>query len=80
MDIQTKKLHFVQEVLRIKDEKLIDKLNNILKKERKKKLEEELKPLSRETFDNMIDEAESDSKNNRLTSAGALKKDIDSWS
>ena len=63
MDIQTKKLHFVQEFLRLKDESLIDKLNNLLKKERKKKIEKELKPFSVKEFNDLIDSAESDSKN-----------------
>ena len=79
MDIQTRKLHFVQEFLRLKDESLIDKLNNILKKERKKKIEKELKPFSEKEFNDLIDSAESDSKNGRLTSARELKNEIDSW-
>ncbi len=79
MDIQTKKLHFVQEFLRLKDESLIDKLNNLLKTERKKKVEKELKPFSKKEFDEMIDNAELDSKNGRLTSARELKNEIDSW-
>lgn len=79
MDIQTKKLHFVQEFLRIKDEKLIDKLNDLLKRERERKIENELKPLSRSELDAMIDDAESDSNDGRLTSARDLKKDVDSW-
>jgi hypothetical protein len=79
MDIQTKKLHFVQEFLRLKDESLIDKLNNLLKTERKKKVEKELKPFSKKEFNEMIDNAELDSKNGRLTSARELKNEIDSW-
>lgn len=79
MDIQTKKLHFVQEFLRLKDESLIDKLNNLLKTERKKKVEKELKPFSKKEFNEMIDNAESDSENGRLTSARELKNEIDSW-
>lgn len=79
MDIQTKKLHFVQEFLRLKDENLIDKLNNLLKKERKKKIEKELKPFSKKEFNDLIDSAESDSENGRLTSARELKNEIDSW-
>jgi hypothetical protein len=79
MDIQTKKLHFVQEFLRLKDENLIDKLNNLLKKERKKKIEKELKPFSKKEFNDLIDNAETDSKNRRLTSARDLKNEIDSW-
>ena len=79
MDIQTKKLHFVQEFLRLKDESLIDKLNNLLQKERKKKIEKELKAFSEKEFNDLIDSAESDSKNGRLTSARELKNEIDSW-
>lgn len=39
MDLQTKKLHFIQEILALKNEKIIDKLESILKKERLKELE-----------------------------------------
>lgn len=79
MDIQTKKLHFIQEFLRLKDESLIDKLNNLLKSERKKIIEKEFKPYSEQDFSDMIDAAESDSENNRLTSAKELNKDVDLW-
>ncbi len=72
MDIQTKKLHFVQEFLRLKDESLIDKLNSLLKTERKKKIEKELNPLSKKEFNDLINNAESDSEDGRLTSARAL--------
>ena len=79
MDIQTKKLHFVQEFLRLKDENLIDKLSDLLRMEKKKKIEKELKPFSRKEFNDLIDSAESDSENGRLTSARELKNEIDSW-
>ena len=79
MDIQTKKLHFVQEFLRLKDESLIDKLSELLKIERKKKLEKELKPFSKREFNEMIDKAKSDSENGKLTSARELKNEIDAW-
>ena len=36
MDLQTKKLHFIQEILSLKNEKIIDKLESLLKKERLK--------------------------------------------
>jgi len=80
MDIQTKKLHFVQEFLRLKDENLIDKLNKLLKSERKKKFERDLKPFSRKELNDLIDSAEADSENGRLTSARELNNEIDSWS
>lgn len=79
MDIQTKKLHFVQEFLRLKDENLIDKLSALLRLEKKKKIETELNPISQNEFNDLIDSAESDAKNGRLTSARELKNEIDSW-
>ena len=72
-------IHFVQEFLRVKNEKLIDKLEKILKSERKKQFEDSLKPMNIKDFNKMIDNAEKDSKNGKLTSAQDLKKDIDSW-
>jgi hypothetical protein len=79
MDIQTKKLHFIQEFLRLNDETLIDKLNKLLKTERKKKFEKELKPLSNIEFDDLIDAAESDSTDGRLRLATELKNEVNSW-
>jgi hypothetical protein len=79
MDIQTKKLHFVQEFLRLKDENLIDKIVDLLRNEKKKKIEKELPPFSKKEFDEIIDSAESDSENGRLISARELKNEIDSW-
>jgi hypothetical protein len=79
MDIQTKKLHFVQEFLRLRDENLIDKLSSLLRKEKKKKIEEGLKPFSQKEFNDIVDSAESDSENGRLTSARELKNEVDSW-
>lgn len=79
MDIQTKKLHFVQEFLRINDEEIIDKLNNLLKVERKNKTEKELKPFTIKEFNELIDRAEADSEAGRYISAQEMKKEIDSW-
>lgn len=41
MDLKTKKLHFIKEILALENEKIIDKLESILKKE---KLKEVKKP------------------------------------
>jgi hypothetical protein len=79
MDIQTKKLHFVQEFLRLNDENLIDKIVDLLRKEKKKKMEKELRPFSKNELNEIIDSAESDSEKGRLISARELKNEIDSW-
>jgi hypothetical protein len=80
MDLQTRKLNFIQEFLRLNNEKLISKLENLLKSEKAKSYEQSISPLSEEELNRIIDEAEKDSKEGRLISAVELKKEIDSWS
>ena len=80
MDLQTRKLNFIQEFLRLNNEKLISKLENLLKSEKAKSYEQHISLLSEEELNRIIDEAEKDSKEGRLTSAVELKKEIDSWS
>ena len=80
MDLQTRKLNFIQEFLRLNNEKLIAKLEKILKSEKVKSYEEKILPLSEDELNRIIDEAEKDSKEGKLTSAIELRKEIDSWS
>ena len=80
MDIQTRKLNFIQEFLRLKNEKLIAKLENILKSEKVKKYQENLNPMTEDELNQIIDDAEKDSANGNLTSAVDLRKEIDKWS
>ena len=79
MDLQTRKIQFIQEVLRLKNEKIIEKLEKILHQEKKKGMEEELSQMTMEEFNALIDQAEDDSLNNRLFNAGEILKDIDTW-
>ncbi len=79
MDLQTRKIQFIQEILRLKNEKIIDKLEKILHQERKKMANKEHSPMTMEEFNALIDQAENDSENNRLYSAGEILKDIDTW-
>jgi len=80
MDLQTRKLNFIQEFLRLKNEKLIAKLENILKSEKAKSYEKHISPMSEDELNRIIDEAEKDSREGKLTSAVELRKEIDSWS
>ena len=79
MDLQVRKIHFVQEFLRLNNEQIVNKLEGILKTEKSKLYNDSPKILSMDEFDSMIDKAEDDSKNNRIKSAHELKNDIKSW-
>ena len=78
MDIQTRKIQFIQEVLRLKNEKIIEKLEKILHQEKKKGMQE-ISQMKIEEYKAIIDQAEDDSLKNRLFHAGEILRDIDMW-
>jgi hypothetical protein len=79
MDIGTRKLSFVREFLRISDEELIVKLEQLLRSERNKRISKELSSLTMDEFNKMIDESEEDFINGRVTEARDLLKRVESW-
>jgi hypothetical protein len=79
MDLQLRKIQFVQEFLRLGNEQIINKLESTLKSEKTKLYASPLKPLSMDEFNSMIDAAENDSENNRMKSVHELKRDVESW-
>ena len=79
MDIQARKIHFVQEFLRVADDDLVTKLEKLLRIERKKKLDSELRPMTLKEFNEIIDKSEDDLKNGRVTEARNLLNQIDTW-
>lgn len=79
MNILTRKLNFIEEFLRITDESLISKLEVLIKNERKTITDVEIKPMSINELQNMVEEANENYKNGRFTSQSELKKKIKSW-
>ena len=79
MDIQARKIHFVQEFLRVADDELVTKLERLLRIERKKKLEEGLSPMTMNELNEIIDKSEDDFKTERVTEARNLLNQIDTW-
>ncbi|HOB85965.1 MAG TPA: hypothetical protein PLS45_08245 [Bacillota bacterium] len=79
MDIQARKINFIQEFLRVADDELVTKFEKLLKVERKKQLEKELRPMTMNEFDEIIDKSENDFSNGRVTESRNLLDQIDSW-
>ena len=79
MDIQARKILFVQEFLRIADDEIVTKLEGLLRIERKKKLEAELHPMTLKEFNEIIDKSEDDIKFGRVTEAKNLLNQINTW-
>ncbi len=79
MDLQTRKIEFVQEFLRLQNEEIVSGLENLLRKRKTELIEQNLKPMSIEQYNAEIDQAMDDSKKGRMIKATDLKTKIQKW-
>jgi len=79
MDLQARKKEFIQEFLKLQNEKTVLRFEKLLKKEKKELLEENLKPMTPEQLNQEIDQSLEDSKNDRVIKATDLKAKIREW-
>lgn len=79
MDLQSRKIYFVQEFLKLQNEEIISAFEKLLKK-KMKSVPHEFKPMSLDEFYRRIDESLEDSKNGKLTEVSELMKEIEKWS
>ena len=79
-EVERRKLHLIEEFLNISNETIIAKIESLLREERLKFLEKQLKtPYSEKEFIEMIGNAENDAKEGKVISSKDLKKQIQSW-
>ncbi|UII26479.1 hypothetical protein LVD15_24810 [Fulvivirga maritima] len=76
MDIQTKKIQFIQKFLALNNEAVIDKLETLLKKETLKESDQQ---ASIEQYNREIDEAEDEMDRGEFISREDFKKQMDKW-
>lgn len=74
MDLQTRKITFVQEFLRLQNEEIISGLEHLLREKKAEQIDKSLSPMSIDQFNNEIDQSMKDSAEGKLTSAKDLKK------
>jgi len=79
MDIQTRKIHFIQDFLRFANTNILNKFEEMLRRERERAFEKEIRPMTLKQYEQRIDRAMEDVKNNRVRSARTLKKEIATW-
>ncbi len=79
MNIEARKLVLIEEFLRISDENLIAKLELFIRQEKKSIRERNLKPMHKDEFLEMIEQARQDSEEGRVISHSELKKRIKTW-
>ena len=73
MDLQTRKITFVQEFLRLQNEEIISGLEKFLRNKKAEQFEQTLEPMSIEQFNLEIDQSMKDSDEGRIISAKYLK-------
>ncbi len=80
MDLQTRKISFVQEFINIQNEEIILQFEKLLRIEKKKISSKELKSMTLEEFNRRIDTSLEDSEKGRLTESSKLLSEIEKWS
>lgn len=75
MDIQTRKLEFIQEFLKVQSEELISRLEKLLKSSN----DDEFSPFTVEEFNERIKQSMEDSKNENIIESEDLLSEIKQW-
>ena len=79
MDLQSRKISFIQEFLSIQSEEVVIRLEKYLKKEKTSMEEKGFKPMSIAELNRRIDQSEQDSINGRLTEMDDFLAEIEKW-
>ena len=74
MDLQSRKLSFIEEFICLTNEEIIEKLEKLLRQERKKAYEAKLKPMTQEELEQRIEQAEEDIKNGRVYTTSEMRE------
>ena len=79
MDLEARKISFVQEFLRLQSEDIVNALEKLLRKRKIEMIDKSFNPMSMQQFNDGIDQALDDSKNDRIIKATDLKSKIQKW-
>ena len=79
MDLQTRKISFVQDFLKLQNEEIVSMFEELLQKTKKISLSDKIVPMTLEEFNKRIDTSIDDSKNGRLTESDKLLSEIEKW-
>ncbi len=72
-DVQTRKMLFMQEYLRLNDEHIIDKLNDLLHKEKTKRLKIKLKTMTQDELAEKLNRSEINIENGQVYSQNEVE-------
>ena len=76
--MQTRKINFIQDFLKLESEKAISSLEKLLQKETQNN--SKLKPMIMKEYQKRIDKSAEDSRCGRMTESNKLISEIEKWS
>jgi len=79
MDLQSRKIEFIQEFLKLQSEETISRLEKVLRKDKKETLKKDIQPMTVEQFNKRIDKSMQDSKDGKLMESNDLIAEIEKW-
>lgn len=79
MDIQTRKLNFIQEFIKIQNEDVVSRFEKLLSKEKINPDNRDISPMTIEEFNKRIDLSLADSENDNITEINDLLDEISKW-
>ena len=79
LNLEHRKLNFIESFLHMNDVEIIDKLEKVIQLDFKNEKQEDLKPMSLESFYEMIDESVEQHKNGEGYSSEEVREHIKSW-
>jgi hypothetical protein len=80
MNIEARKIEFVQEFFKLQSEKTISKFEKLLLKEKQQSSENRAERMTSSELNDRIDKSLQDSKDGKLTEANDLLAEIEKWS
>lgn len=78
MDLQTRKILFAKEFLKLESEKAINFFEKLLKKE--STVNSDFRPMTIQELQNRIDQSNNDSEKGKLIASSDLISEIERWS
>lgn len=72
MNLESRKIEFVQEFLKLQNEGTISRLEKLLRKEKDISIKRVFEPMTKDELDRRINQSESDFQNNRLKNSSDL--------
>ncbi len=79
MDIQTLKLNLIEDISRLNDASILEKVEQLLRSSRIAAYEQQIKPMSNKELQDRINASEAAIKTGRVVSQEDLEREAENW-